>query len=131
MTQQRQPRTESAAALLACERRRRLRLRAALLRRRVRGVDRALHRVGEVVGRRERAVGDAAVDVVVPAVGVVVADDHRGARPVGRLLQRVDLVDDELLLVGGVGIRCMAVLVAGRLQVGDRRQRRRGQRAGA
>jgi hypothetical protein len=40
-------------------------------------------------------------DVVVPAVGVVVGDDDRGDLPLGRLLQLVDLLDQEVLLVDG------------------------------
>ena len=104
-----------------------LRARAALLRGRLPGADRVGVRVGQVVGQRQRRVGHAAVHVVVPAVGVVVVDDHRRALPVRRAHQRVDLVGDERLLVGRLGVRGVAVLVARRLQEADGRQRGRRQ----
>ena len=77
---------------------------------------------GQDVGRGLRRVGHPAVHVVVPAVRVVVGDDDRGARPGRQLLERVDLVDDEVLLVDRVGVGRVAVLVAGRLQEADGRQ---------
>src|SRR6185503_6948872 len=54
--------------------------------------------------------------VVVPAVGVVIGDDDRGVLPLRKLLQVVDGVDDKPLLVNGIGIGCVAILVAGGLQ---------------
>ena len=65
---------------------------------------------------------DAAVHVVVPAVGVVVGDDDRGVRPVRCALEGVDLLDDELLLVEGVGVGGVPVLVTGGLQEADGRK---------
>jgi hypothetical protein len=67
--------------------------------------------VREVVRGGQRRIGDAAEGVVVPAVGVVVGEDHRGVGPVGGALERVDLARDELLLVGRVRIGGMAGLV--------------------
>jgi hypothetical protein len=69
--------------------------------------------------------------VVVPAVGVVIGDDDRRARPVRGLLQRVDLVDDELLLVDRVGVGGVAVLVAGRLEEADCREQVRAELSAA
>ena len=59
--------------------------------------------------------------MVVPAVGVVVGDDDGGLGQ-SAPLERVDLVDDELLLVDRVRVRRVPVLVAGRLEVAHRRQ---------
>src|SRR5262249_25149188 len=66
--------------------------------------------------------GDRAPLVVVPAVAVVAGDDDRGVLPERRLLQRVDLGDQELLLVDRVGVTGVPVLITGCLQVGDLRQ---------
>ena len=60
--------------------------------------------------------------MVVPAIGVVVGDDHRGVLPVRLLLQEVDDVDDEGLLVQRIGVAGVAVLVAGRLEEADGRE---------
>jgi hypothetical protein len=68
-------------------------------------------RIGDTLGR----VGNATEDVVVPAVGVVICDDDRGARPVRGLLQGGDLLDQELLLVDRVGVEGVSVMVGGSL----------------
>ena len=96
---QRQPWSEAAAALFVGERRDRLGLRSALP-----YVGPPERGVREVVRNRQGRVGDAAVGVVVPAVGVVPHQDDRGVRPVRRLLERVDLAHHELLLVCRVGV---------------------------
>jgi hypothetical protein len=57
--------------------------------------------------------------VVVPAVRVVVGDDHSSTRPVLLLLQKVDNVDHERPLVERIGVTGVAVLVARRLQIAD------------
>ena len=60
--------------------------------------------------------------MVVPAVRVVVGDDDRGALPLLGLLQRVDLLDQEVLLVDRVGVAGVAVLVLTGLEEADRGQ---------
>ena len=113
-----QPRAEAAASLLARERRG-LHLGAAQ---------------APTVGPRRTTVfvrlsatefdgmRIAAVDVVVPAVGVVVVDDHRGARPVGRLLERVDLSTTNFCSSAGSEYAAWPSSYAGRLEKAHRRQ---------
>ena len=60
--------------------------------------------------------------MVVPAVGVVIEDDHGDLRPFRALLQRVDDMHEEILLVERVGIAGMAVLERRCLQEAHRRQ---------
>ncbi len=74
---------------------------------------------GQSIGAGLRGVHDLAKLMIVPAVGIVVGDDDRGAGPVGALLQEVDGVDDERLLVERIGVAGVSVLVAGRLQEAD------------
>src|SRR6185312_1394844 len=81
-----------------------------------------------VLRRVVRAVDDGRGNVVVPAVRVVVGDDDRGRVPVLGVLDRVDLVDDERLLVEWVGVAGVAVLVRRCLEV---RHRGQGRAAGA
>src|SRR6201996_2163283 len=100
----RQPLAEAAAVVVGADRDR---LAGA-----ERGVGRRV--VGPVDDRRHGAV--------VPAVRVVVGDDDRGRRPVLGLLDRVDRVDQEVLLVGRVGVAGVAVLVGGGLEVAHRGQ---------
>ena len=110
---EREPRAEAAATLLACE----WRPAAACV------------RSGAAVRGRARRVHDRAVHVVVVAVRVVVGDEDRGAAPVGQRLDLVHLVDEPGLLVDRVGARRMAALELRRLQVGDGREVGRRQRA--
>ena len=60
--------------------------------------------------------------MVVPAVGVVVHDDHGGAVPCGPGFQKIDRIHKERLLIQWVGISGMAVLVSLRLQKADGRE---------
>src|SRR5437588_9547627 len=58
-----------------------------------------------------RLVDDRSHHVIVPAVRVVVRDDHRRVVPEGGALEVVDGGDDEFLLVERIGVAGMAVLV--------------------
>src|SRR5207253_10607160 len=58
-----------------------------------------------------RLVDDRSHHVIVPAVRVVVRDDHRRVVPEGGALEVVDGGDDEFLLVERIGVTGMAVLV--------------------
>ena len=80
----------------------------------------ALTGSGEGIHGGRGLVHDRTHLVVVPAVRVVVGDDHSGIRPVLLLLQEIDNVDDERLLVQRIGVAGVAVLVARRLQEADR-----------
>ena len=57
--------------------------------------------------------------MVVPAVRVVVRDHDRRRLPVAALLDGGDDLDDERLLVDGIGVARVPVLVGRRLQVAD------------
>ncbi|ABA52723.1 hypothetical protein BURPS1710b_A2343 [Burkholderia pseudomallei 1710b] len=76
----------------------------------------------QLVDRIERRARRRGVRMVVPAVRVVIRDDHRGARPVGLLLQEVDDLRHELLLVERIRVAGVRVLRGGRLQEADRRE---------
>ena len=52
------------------------------------------------------------LSVIVPAVGVIVGDDDDGAGPERGLFDGVDCVDDEGLLVEGIGVARVTVLVS-------------------
>ena len=69
-----------------------------------------------------RRVVNAAVHVVVVAIGVVVRQSRPQCSPSRRVLQRVDLIDHELLLVDRVGVARVPVLISRRLQETDGRQ---------
>ena len=60
--------------------------------------------------------------VVVPAVGIVVSDNHRGGIPLRGILQLVYVVGDKGLLVQRIRIAGVAVLVVSGLQEGHGRQ---------
>ena len=47
--------------------------------------------------------------MIVPAVGIVIGDDHGGLVPVSLLLEKVDDRHDEVLLVKRVGVSGVAV----------------------
>ena len=79
----------------------------------------ALAGAGEGIHGGGGLVDDRTHLVVVPAVRVVVGDDHSGIRPVLLLLQEIDNVDDERLLVERIGVAGVAVLVARRLEEAD------------
>ena len=112
--EQRQARSISAAAL-------RRPADGAVERRRRRGeslLQATLANAGAVQGvvGGERRIDDGRHLVVVPAVGIVIGDDHRRVRPFGALLQRIDDAHDESLLVDGVGIAGMSILIGRRLE---------------
>jgi hypothetical protein len=48
--------------------------------------------------------------VIIPAIGIVIDDDHRGVFPEGALLQGIDRIDQEGLLVERIGISRVPVL---------------------
>ena len=60
--------------------------------------------------------------MVVPAVGVVIQNDHRGFRPFRALLQGVDDPDQEMLLVDRIRISGMPIFERRRLQEAHGRQ---------
>ena len=74
---------------------------------------------GQAIRAGLRGVNDLAKLVIVPAVRIVVGDDHCRARPVGCLTQEVDGVHDPGLRIEGIGIAGMFVLIARRLQEAD------------
>ena len=82
----------------------------------------ALAGAGEGIHGGGGLVHDRTHLVVIPAVRVVVGDDHGGVGPVLLLLQEVDNVDDERLLVERIGVAGVAVLVARRLEEADCRK---------
>ena len=69
----------------------------------------------------ERRARRRLVAVVVPAVRVVVGDDHGGVLPVRLLLQEVDHLRDERLFVERIRVARVAVADRRRLQEADRR----------
>src|SRR5271156_4313865 len=77
----------------------------------------ALAGSGEGIHGSSGLVYDRTHLVVIPAVGVVISDDHGGARPILLLLQKVDYGGDEGLLVQRIGVAGVTVLVTGRLEV--------------
>ena len=60
--------------------------------------------------------------MVVPAIGVVVGENHGRVLPVRLLLQKVDDLNDERLLVERIGVARVAILIGRRLQETDRRK---------
>ncbi len=76
----------------------------------------ALAGTGEGIHGGGGLVHDRTHLVVIPAVRVVVGDDHSGTRPVLLLLQKIDNIDDERLLVQRIGVAGVAILVARRLE---------------
>ena len=57
--------------------------------------------------------------MIVPAVGVIVHNDDRGAAPAGLQFEEVDGIDDKGLLIQRIGVPGMAVLIGWRLQEAD------------
>ena len=47
--------------------------------------------------------------MIVPAVGIVIENDHRSIRPFRALLQSIDDLHEEALLVERIGISSMAI----------------------
>src|ERR1700733_5101515 len=80
----------------------------------------ALTGSGEGIHGGRGLVHDRTHLVVVPAVRVVVGDDHSGVCPVLLLLQEINNTDDERLLVQWIGVAGVAVLETRRLEVADR-----------
>jgi hypothetical protein len=106
--QERQPRPETALALLR-RARRGLRHLAGL---------RAAHAgPGQRVERSLRLGEERAEDAVVPAVGVIPGDDDRRGLPRPQRLEVVDGVGQPGLLVQRIGVADVAVLVGGRLEI--------------
>ena len=60
--------------------------------------------------------------MIVPAIGVVVRDDHRHVFPLRQTLQTVERLDEELLLRERIGVRGVSILIARRLEEADGRQ---------
>ena len=58
--------------------------------------------------------------MVIPAVGIVIVDEHRSRFPVPRLLQEIQDLGYECLLVERIGIAGVRILVARSLQEADR-----------
>src|SRR6202034_2859823 len=79
----------------------------------------ALTGTGESIGCSSGLVHDRTHLVVVPAVRVVVSDNHSVVCPVLRLLQGIDDSGHERLLVQRIGVASVAVLVARGLQEAD------------
>ena len=68
----------------------------------------------EIVGRR---IDDRAVDVIVPAIRIVVLDEHCRALPNARLLQSVEHLNDKGLLQQRIGVARVRVLIFRGLQI--------------
>jgi len=85
----------------------------------------AASRPEELVVGGIRLADDGRHHVVVPAVRVIVGDDHRGLAPFRPRLQAVDRADDEALLGQRIGISGLAILEGARLEEADRRQAER------
>src|SRR5215469_4414043 len=60
--------------------------------------------------------------MVVPAIGIVIHDDYRGAAPSGLLLQEVDECHQERLLIQGIRVSRMTILISGCFDVTDSRE---------
>jgi hypothetical protein len=76
---------------------------------------------GEAVSRGVRREQRRADLMVIPTIGVVVGDEDRRVVPVLRVLDRVDLFDEEFLFVEWIGVGGVAVLGRRRLEEGDLR----------
>ena len=81
-------------------------------------------RVAAFARRREsivhgRAAVDDIVDVVIPAVGIIVRNKNHRVVPLRRLLNGIDYVHQECLLIKRVRVACMAIAIGCRLEVAD------------
>ena len=81
-------------------------------------------RVAACARRREgivrgRAAVDDIVDVVIPAVGIIVGNENHRVAPLRRLLNRIDYVHQECLLIERVRVAGVAVAIGCRLEVAD------------
>ena len=79
----------------------------------------------ERVDRPDRRVDDRAHEVVVPAIGVVPREQHRGVLPLRPALQIVQHPHEKRLLVDRIGVAGVAVLIGRRLE-----KRHRGEVSG-
>ena len=60
--------------------------------------------------------------MVIPAIRIVVQNDHGGAVPFFLLLQEVDDFNQEVLFIDGVRVTGVAILISGRLYEIDGRE---------
>ena len=110
----RQARTESAAAL-------RMSIGRVYARQRARSIT-AASGTGKSVPAAAGLVHDRAHLVVVPAVGIVIGDDHGRVFPFGRALQKVDYLDGKCLLIERIGISGVPVLIRRQLSENSQRE---------
>src|ERR1700759_1643550 len=76
----------------------------------------------KLVLRRRGAVDWGSLEVVIPAVRVVIRDDDGGVLPLRILLQRIDDAHYKFLFVEWRGIAGMTIQVSRRFQNGDGRK---------
>ena len=72
--------------------------------------------------RTTRAIDDWGHDMVVPAIGIVIGDDHRRALPERRFFESVDRVHQKCLLIERIRVHGMPVLIRRGLQETHGRQ---------
>ena len=73
--------------------------------------------VGQNIDERyRRRINELAKLVIVPTVRVIVVDNDSSVRPLRLGLQEINYVDNELLLIQGVGVACVTVLKSRRFQ---------------